>query len=259
MKPHLFRLLTVQAAGLALLFLPELAGATATTHIWGPSTDVQPFNVWHITSDMYLPVKADSSGNRVPTVTNIGLTVGVLPFRQINLELGVDHKSGLGPADRYPFYFNAKLGIPEAAFGKYFPALAVGMFDHGHKDKVTNYDVAYGEVAKTIGPVGRISVGYFSGNKDMLLNARGERDNTGVLLAWERTLSELSDKLWICAEYMGSHSLYGTLNFGASWKFSDNVALLAGYDIYNESKLNLPNTFTLQADIDFTLSKSSAK
>jgi hypothetical protein len=258
-KRHLNGLPALLIAGFALLLLPHLAGATASTHIWGPSTDVQAFNVWHITSDMYLPVKADTAGNRVATVTNIGLTVGVLPFKKINLEVGVDHKSGLGLADRYPLYFNAKLGMPEGAFGKLFPALAVGMFDHGHKDKVTNYDVAYGKAAKTIEPVGRFSVGYFAGNKNLLLNAKGEKDNTGVMLAWERTMSELSDKLWICAEYMGSKSAYGTLNFGASWKFSDNVALLAGYDIYNESDLNLPNTFTLQADIDLSLFDAQKK
>jgi hypothetical protein len=235
------------------MLLPCVAGATATTHIWAPSTDVQAFNVWHITSDMYLPVKADTAGHRAATVTNIGLTVGVLPFRRFNLEVGVDHKSGLGQADRYPMYFNAKFGIPESAFGKYFPALAVGMFDHGHKNKVANYDVAYGKVAKTVGPLGRFSVGYFSGNQDLLRNAKGGKDNRGVLLAWERTMSEVSDKLWVCADYMGSKSLYGTANFGFAWKFADNVALLAAYDIYNDQQLNLPNTFSLQVDIDVTL------
>jgi len=245
--------------GLVLLMLPHFAGATATTHIWAPSTDVQPFNLWHITSDMYLPVETDPAGNPVPTVTNLGLTVGVLPFQKLNLELGIDHKSGLGHADGYPLYFNAKLGVPEGAFGKYFPALAVGMFDHGHKSKVTNYDVAYGKVAKTFGPVGRISAGYFSGNKDLLLNAAGKADNTGLLLAWERTMPELSDKLWLCVEYMGSKSLYGTMNIGVSWKFTDKMTLLAGYDIYNESQLHLPNTFTLQADVDLNLFAGAKK
>jgi hypothetical protein len=239
--------------GVLLLLLPQMAGATATTHVWSPSTDVQAFNLWHITSDMYLPVEGDSSGGRAPTVTNIGLTVGVLPFKNFNLELGIDHKSGLGTADRYPLYGNAKFGIPEGAFGKFFPALAVGILDAGTRINLTDYNVAYGKAAKTLGVLGRISAGYFSGNKDLLRNAKSEKDNSGVLLAYERTMSELSEKLWICVEYMGSKSLYGTMNFGASWKFSDNVAVLAGYDLYNESKLNLPNTFTLQADIDLNL------
>jgi hypothetical protein len=235
---------------LLMLFLPSLAWATASTHIWGPSTDVQPFLKWHITSDIYLPVETDTAGNPVAAVTNLGLTVGVLPFKKFNLEVGFDHKSGL-LTDRDPLYFNAKFGVPEGAFGKYFPALAVGMFDHGHKDKATNYDVAYGKAAKTIDPVGRFSLGYFTGNKDLLLNEKSEKDNTGVLAAWERTMNEVSPNLWLCAEYMGSNSAYGTLNVGAAWKFADNVALLAGYDIYNNDKLKLPNTLTVQVDIDF--------
>ena len=236
--------------------------ATATTHIWGPSTDVQPFKKWHITSDMYLPVEDDPSGARVPTVTNIGLTVGVLPFQKINLEVGVDHKTGNGNLDRYPLYVNAKLGLPEGAFGRYFPAVAAGIFDVGTKAYSTdthigtNFDVLYAKVAKTVGPVGRYSVGYFSGNKDLLLNEKGAKVNTGVMVTWERTMNELSDKLWLCVEYMGSRSLYGTFNVGASWKFADNVVLLAGYDVYNNDKLNLPNTFTLQVDIDFDFPKS---
>jgi hypothetical protein len=243
------------------LFLLSVAScsafATATTHIWGPSTDVQPFKKWHITSDMYLPVESDPNGVRLPTVTNVGLTVGVLPFQKLNLEIGVDHKTGFSALDRYPLYVNAKLGAPEGAIGKYFPAVAAGIFDVGTKSYSTdthigtNFDVLYAKVTKTVGPVGRFSVGYFSGNKDLLLNEKGEKDNIGLLAAWERTVNELSDKLWLCVEYMGSNSAYGTFNAGASWKFSDNVVLLAGYDVYNNDQLKLPNTFTLQVDIDF--------
>jgi hypothetical protein len=243
---------------LTLAALTTTAGATATTHIWGPSTDVQPCGKWHITADMYLPVEQSKVTNQpVPTVTNVGLTVGVLPFKNYNLELGVDHKTGLGLLDRYPLYFNAKFGIPENAFCKYTPGIAVGIYDLGTKSYKkavgygTNYSLMYGKVAKTLGPVGRLSVGYFSGNKDLLLDAKGEKDNAGLMAAWERTMSEVSDKLWLCAEYMGTNSAYGTINFGAAWKFADNVAVLAGYDIYNEKDLNLPNTFTLQVDIDF--------
>ena len=46
-------------------------------------------------------------------------------------------------------------------------------------------------------------------------------------------------------------SAYGTMNIGAAWKFADNVAVLAGYDAFTNS--DLPDTFTLQVDIDFNL------
>jgi hypothetical protein len=229
------------------------AKATATTHVWGPSTDVQAFKIWHITSDFYIPVRRDATGNHPATVTNAGLTVGVLPFKTINAEIGIDHKTGLGPADDYPMYLNAKIGMPENVWGVLSPALAIGAFDIGTKSDMTDYNVFYGEVAKTAKAgntdLGRFSLGYFTGNDELLLDTKDEKDNFGVMAAWERTMTEISDKLWLCLEYMGTNSAYGTFNVGAAWKFAPNVGVLAGYDFYNEP--DFVDTATLQVDIDF--------
>ena len=226
---------------------------TATTHIWAPSTDVQPFMKFHITSDIYIPIEKTNIGVRFPPVTNIGLTVGVLPFKNINMEVGLDHKAGLWIFDDYPLYFNTKLGTPEDGLFKYMPALAAGIYDVGTKSEATDFNMIYGKIAKSfvVGkfPIGRFSAGYFSGNKALLRAIDGSEDNKGFLFDWERTMAEISDKLWICVEYMGSKSVYGSLNIGASWKFADNVGVLAGYDIYNEPAF--PGTATLQVDIDF--------
>jgi hypothetical protein len=226
--------------------------ATASTHIWAPSTDVQAYNVWHITFDMYAAVKNDASGNRVPTVTNIGLTVGALPLKKINMEIGLDHKSGLGALDSYPMYGNVKIGVPENAFGNGLPAVAAGVFDMGTKGNRTDFNVIYGKIARTLSvggvTLGRFSAGYFMGNEKLLLDRKGEKDNSGLLAAWERTLTEVSDKLWFCVEYMGTESVYGTLNVGASWKFANNVSMIGGYDIFDDD--DLVNTVTLQVDID---------
>ncbi len=241
----------------------SLASATATTHIWAPSTDVQAFGVMHLTSDLYVPIETDAAGNLPASVTNLGLTMGVLPCSKLNAEVGFDHKSGLGVLDRSPLYFNAKLAIPENTFRPWQPAVAVGIFDLGTKSFEeatglgTNYNVIYGKVAKTLGQAGRLSLGYFTGNKDLLLDKNGEKDNAGLMAAWERTMTELSDKLWLCVEYMGTESAYGTMNVGASWKFADNVAVLAGYDAFTNS--NLADSFTLQVDIDFNLGCCKAK
>jgi hypothetical protein len=240
------------AVASAVLLGPTFAGATASTHIWGPSTDIQAFKLWHITSDFYFPVEKDDAGVRPATVTNIGLTVGVLPFKAVNAEVGFDHKTGLGLADDYPLYYNFKLGVPENSFGSFSPALAVGGFDIGTKEDMTDYNILYGKIAKsfTAGEtqLGRISLGYFTGNDKLLLDDKGEKDNSGIMAAWERTIAEISDKLWFCIEYMGTKSAYGTYNVGLSWKFAPNVSVVAGYDIYlNE---NLIDTATLQVDID---------
>jgi hypothetical protein len=246
-----FGILAVFAAIIACLG-GGTALATGSTHVWAPSTDVQAFKVWHITCDMYLPVETGASGARVPTITNLGLTVGILPFKKVNMEIGFDHKSGLGPLDDYPLYGNAKIGVPENALGGISPALAVGVFDVGTKNGATDYNVMYGKAAKTVtaGDVslGRVSVGYFSGNEDLLVDENGEKDNQGIMAAWERTMTEVSDKMWICLEYMGTKSGYGSFNVGASWKFASNVAVLGGFEVFNNKFID--NTATIQVDID---------
>lgn len=225
---------------------------TGSTHVWAPSTDVQPYKKWHITSDYYIPTENNSDGSRADTITNFGLTVGILPFEKLNAEIGFDHKSGYGGLDDYPFYFNAKLGIPEDAFGGYFPALAIGIYDVGTKENKTGNNIVYGKAAKTISigdfSLGRFSLGYFRGDEDLLVHGT-KKDNDGLLACWERTMTEISDKLWIAVDYQGSRSSYGSLNPGLAWKFSDNVSAIFGYNIYNDR--DLANTYTVQIDIDF--------
>jgi hypothetical protein len=228
------------------------AFATASTHIWAPSTDVQAYKKWHLTADFYVPTESNSDGIRPNTITNSGLTIGILPFKKLNAEVGFDHKSGYGTLDKYPMYFNAKIGVPEGAYGEFFPAVAFGIYDIGTKEDKTDSNVFYGKVAKTITlggiNLGRFSTGYFVGNSKLLIHS-GKKDNRGVLLAWERVMSEISDKLWLCVEYQGSRSSYGAMNYGFSWKFADNVSVIFGYQIYND--VDLANTFTIQTDIDF--------
>jgi hypothetical protein len=228
------------------------AWATASTHIWAPSTDVQGYGSWHVTIDMYAAARTDAGGNHIPTVTNVGLTVGTLPWKTMKMEIGFDHKSGLGALDGYPMYGNIKLGVPENALGRGWPALAVGVYDVGTESGRTDYNVGYAKVARTISiggaDLGRCSAGFFRGNEELLLDSAGERDNRGPLAAWERTLGEISDRLWLCVEYMGSKSCYGCCNIGASWKVADNVSVLGGYEIFNND--DLVNTATLQVDID---------
>src|SRR3989338_10009609 len=180
--------------------------ATPSTHIWAPSTDVQPFKKWHLTSDFYVPTENDASDVRPDTVTNLGLTVGVLPFKKLNAEVGFDHKSGTG-VDNYPMYFNTKIGIPEDAYGKFFPAVAFGIYDVGTKKDRTDFNVVYGKIGKTLSvadlPLGRFSLGYFRGNSKLLKYGE-KKDNAGVLACWERTMTEISDKLWVAVDYQST-------------------------------------------------------
>ena len=243
------------------------AYATPSTHVWAPSTDVQAYGVAHVTSDIYVPVKkidldvpADGIPDRPGTITNLGLTVGVLPYEKVGLEVGFDHIEG-----QYPLYLNAKLGIPENAYGEFFPALAIGGYSIGTKTggdaTVTpskpgnDYNIYYAKAAKTIGSFGRISAGYFTGNDKLLLDENGKASEDGVLLCWERTISEISDNLWVAVDYMGSDSNVGALSYGFAWKFAPNTSVIFGYVDQNNDKVAPGDTVTVQVDIDFDVFK----
>jgi hypothetical protein len=176
------------------------------------------------------------------------------PLGKIMAETGFDYKKGFGLAlDNYPWYFHFKFGVPEDAYFKYMPAFAVGMYDMGIKRNKTNNNVFYLRGARTVSlgkfNLGRFSGGYFHGNGRLLRDKNGDRDNAGPMLAWERTMTEISDRLWLCVDYQGTQSGYGAINYGFSWKFTNNVSAILAYDIYNNP--NSKDTITFQLDVDF--------
>lgn len=262
MKTKLLKLSTLT---LTLVTLGSGAKATPSTQIWIPSTDIQPFNVWHLGLDNYFRVSDKghfTPDQRDPNVYDAGITVGVLPFDTLKAEVGADYLVNGTGYDDNPFYFNAKLGIAEEALCTNSPALAVGGFNFGTESKKssafrTDQNIVYGLAAKTVPAfggmpsLGRFSAGYYSGNDKVLLDQDGDKANTGVLLSWDRTLSEISDKLWVAVDYMGGNNALSGLSFGVAWAFSKNVSVIFGYDMWDEPSLAGANTFTTQLDINF--------
>jgi hypothetical protein len=251
-----------------IVFHAQDVFATPTTLIWTPSTDIQPYGKVHLNADFYFPLK---SHDRFKTPLHVqqvyGPTVSLLsdkpeenllgkiwlPLGQIGAETGFDYKKGFGPAlDSHPWYFHRKLAVRENAYFRNMPALAIGIYDVGIKENLTNNNVWYVRAAKTFSAsglsLGRFSAGYFSGNDHLLLNRSGLRDNTGLMLAWERSMPEISDRLWLCVDFQGTQSGYGALNFGFSWIFVPGVSAIFGFDRFNNP--NIQNTLTLQLDID---------
>ena len=230
------------------------AFATPSTHVWSPSTDIQADRTFHLTADMYIPSENDASGTKPNTVTNVGLETGLWGCdNKVGVEFGFDLINGYGDElDDHPLYLNAKAGSVEDAFFDMAPAMAVGIYNWGTSSE-TDVNSYYIEAARTLKVndfnLGRVSFGWFWGNSDLLLDKHGNTDDNGMILAWERTMSELSDKLWLCVDYQGSDSGLGALAPGFSWKFADNVSVLFGYVIPNNSDLS--ETYTIQADVDF--------
>ena len=232
--------------------------ATPSTQIWIPSTDIQPFKKVHFGFDQFIKARGLDGTTREPNVINNGITVGVLPTEKIQMEVGFDQRAyGIEPYDSAPIYFNAKLGTPEDSLFTNSPAIAVGGYDFGTKKYTTDagwgtdYNIVYGVLAKTLGKAGRFSVGYYQGNDKMLLDKNGKKDGKGVLASWDRTISEISDKLWVAVDYQGGENSYGALSYGVAWKFAPNVGVILGMDDWNNS--NLKPTYTIQVDIDLDL------
>ncbi len=257
----------ILAAALTLS-LSSTALATPSTQIWIPSPDVKGFGEVNFGIDYYgrFTQKSDAGAN----VYDVGVTVGVLPFENIKLEIGIDYLNtnlqNDNPYDNHPFYFNAKLGTPEDAFGiKGMPALAVGIYNMGTFDKPevgasTRQNIVYGLVGKTLPVIGRLSAGgYYGSQRALTVGTNTNNNNSGMMASWDRTMSEISDKLWLAVDYMSGNNANGALSVGGSWAFTKNVSLLVGTVFYNpfykrSQEENLPGgkpAFTTQLDITF--------
>lgn len=255
---------TLLAAALTLSFAGA-ALATPSGQIWIPSTDAKGFKEVNISIDNY--IRTTHTANSGSNYFDAGVTVGVLPFEKFKLEVGVDYYTdnlinGTSNTSAHPILFNFKGAIPEDAFFKGMPALAAGMFGIGTFDRGmagnTMSNIAYGLVAKTLPVVGRLSVGGYHGAAKNLVSDTGAKANTGVLASWDRSISEISDKLWMAVDYMSGNNGFGALSFGASWAFTPNVSVLVGANVYNPFYSPQGNalpggkpTITTQLDINF--------
>jgi len=231
--------------------------STPSTQLWIPSTDFQKWKSMHLGIDNYIRTQR-INGVRGAAIFDIGLTTGLLPFEKLQGEIGVDYLyMGDNVYDNHPFFINAKMGLPEGAIFKGSPAIVAGAYNFGLKKNLTDYNIVYGLVAKTIPVLGRISAGYYSGNSKVLVDENLEKASSGLLISWDRTMTEISDKLWLSVDYQGGRNYLGALNLGASWSFSKNVSVIFAYDIYNNRKAyynsNNQNadSFTVQVDINF--------
>ncbi|MCX5782404.1 MAG: hypothetical protein NT145_06850 [Elusimicrobia bacterium] len=232
MKILMFVLLGLTVGAVSSVF------GTPSTQIWNPSTDIQAKGTFHLGIDNYYSVTSNDT-KAYASPTYVGLTYGAFK----NLEIGFD----VAEPSADPLFFNLKYGIHEA---EKIPALAVGGFNFGGKKDVSDMNILYAITAKTFKPVGRFSLGYYSGNGKLLLDEKGEKANTGVIVSFDRYLSE---KVWFAIDYASGKSVYGSLSTGVSYSFAPNTSIIFGYVMYNNTNpiINRNNQFTTQLDINF--------
>ena len=232
------------------------AGATPTTMVWTPcSIDMQAFRVVHLTYDTYTTLgrKGPARGGEA-FATDLGLTVGVLPFDAWQMEVGVDW---LEPADD-PLYFNAKFGAPEGKLFGGAPALQVGVFNAGTKKGVTDQNVADFVTGRSLpAGLGRIHLGGYLGNPRVLRSSAGAKANSGVMAAYDigfwpaPAAAGGFNRIVIGADWLSGRNAIGGGAVAVNWCFASNASVLAGPVWFNDAGINGPWKWTTQLAANF--------
>jgi len=242
--------------------------------------DVQPFGVWHLGIDNYFDVgrstssNVSSTGTQLPLAfpTDVGLTVGILPFTKVNMEVGVDMLAPIQficgalkdcPSVGDSLLFNSKIGIPEGALFTESPGINLGIFNVGTVKNVTNMDIGDLIIGKTIPVVGRLHVGGYWGNAGSALmheggTLAGQVKNTGVMVGYDRGFVPVKDKdgneynkFILAADYASGKNFIGGGGVGVYFFFTKDISVLTGPVWFNDQDINGRWKMTTQLDINF--------
>jgi hypothetical protein len=246
--------------------------------------DIQGYKVWHLGIDNYFTIGHGPTNKEGAFPTDVGLTVGVLPFAKVNMEVGIDmlqpidsgvcagaidSASGRIPITTCPtvrdsLLFNAKVGIPEGSFGSLFPGIDVGIFDVGFKPGVTDMDIVDLIVGKTLpANLGRVHVaGYWGNSGSALLHEGGDLANTarnyGFMGAYDHGFMNVKDaagneyaKVVFAADWATGKNFIGGGGFGLYWYFTKDISVLTGPGWCEDRTINGAWKWTTQLDVNF--------
>ncbi len=244
-------------AAASLISFSSRAAATPSTTVWAPATPaLQGFGVLHLTYDTYF-----ASEGLYPV--DLGLTIGILPWRDLQLEVGVDVLYPTSDGEEglsVPIYFNGKIGTPEDTFFAGQPGWSVGIYNAGVESDVTDYNVLYAVLGKTIGGAGTLSAGgYYGTNDSLMVDSSGEEAQVGLLASYVTPAIDLPriDKMVLAADVQTGENALGAVGAGVSIYFTPAVALLTGPVFFLEPEVQ-PGasdwmwSAQLDVDIDFT-------
>ncbi len=260
------KFLCVLATAVLSFIVSSESYATPTTQVWtAASSDVQPYGVLHIGIDNYFTMARKNDRGSLPT--DVGLTIGVLPYEKLQLEVGIDY---LEPTTD-PFLFNAKLGTPEGALFEGSPAINVGIFNVGTDsrdsskdgDGRTDLNIADVIVGKTLPfGLGRLHAGVYYGNKKVLVDKEGNKKNSGYMVGWDKGFMPRKDgeseynRLVVAADWASGKNAIGGGGAAISYFFTKDISLLTGPVWFNEPELAGPSAnakwvWSTQLDINY--------
>ncbi|MEK7376896.1 MAG: hypothetical protein AABZ57_07035, partial [Candidatus Margulisiibacteriota bacterium] len=174
----------------SFVLLFSVSFATPSTTYWTPSvSDIQPFGVWHIGVDNYFTVLTKTTDTPVSGAfpTDVGLTVGILPFQNLQMEVGID----LLEASNDPWFLNAKIGAPEGVIFAGFPSVGLGIFNVGLNQSTQGQNIWHLVLGKDLGAAGRIHVSpYYKGSFSGL--GLGS-DDSGWMIGYDKGFAPTKD------------------------------------------------------------------
>jgi hypothetical protein len=244
------------------------ARATPSTTFWAPSTTyVQPWLVPHVTYDTYFgggpgPASGRTSAAGAPNPAlypvTTGLTMGVLPWRRLQLEVGFD----LLLPSTHPLLVNAKLGTPEGTLFPGSPSLAAGAFAIGTSRGATAWDILYAQVQKNAPWGGYLSAGgYYGAGTALLWRGSDGRERRAGFMAGAggpdlRVPIPGLKKIVPVADVQTGRNVFGAAGGGLVLYFTDAIDVITGPVFFLDHRLQPGGrTFfwTVQLDIDVTL------
>ncbi len=252
----------------AVLANAQGASATPSTTFWTPETTyVQPYAVPHITYDTYVAEKGILANT-------YGLTVGVLPFDKLQAEVGFDlFYPTLSFQTKDVAQVNAKVVLPENAFGAWQPGISVGIANAGFKTDVSNYDLVHLSIGKTL-PLGSVAVGgyYGAGSKLLWTGSDGKVNRTGFMASWVSPDIDVKrvglDKIQFLADVATGKNWMGAVGGGIGLFFNSAIDILTGPVYFFDKDLyagvpgsgstglvgtNVLWTVQVDVDVDFAL------
>jgi hypothetical protein len=215
----------------------------------------------HVTYDSYF-------GSNAAYPIDLGLTIGVLPWKGLQSEIGfdvlypsIDGSDAIG----VPVVLNAKIGAPEDLYFKGQPGWSVGISGAGLEKGFNDQNVLAAVIGKTFPRLGAASVGgYYALNDDLVRSANGADARSGLLAGWQSPSIDLPriDKLVLAWDIQTGKNVLGATGGGAYVYFTPAVDLLFGPVFYFEPDLQpggAKSLWTVQLDVDLDFTAGGKK